>query len=164
MTDKLWLLTGVIALFISIQSCQQNNIGMAGDEELFRETQEDGYTYFANGDILEAAGSSPHGRLKLRYNALVKNALDESENVPSGTSLPTGSVIVKEIYSSTGDIQLYAVMKKEPGHTHAAEGWLWAEYELDGSPYIGIAQKGSACTSCHGSSPNSDFTKSFDLR
>lgn len=164
MKYKIWIIVVAISLFIFTQSCEKNNVEMIGDEELFDEINGDGFTFFQNGDILTPDPVSPHGKLKLRYNDLVKNTLNSSGDIPSGTSLPNGSLIVKEVYNSNGDLLLYAAIKKDPSNSNSAEGWLWAEYALDGAPLVSITQKGSGCTSCHSSTPNNDHVKSFALR
>jgi hypothetical protein len=90
-------------------------------------------------------------------------SLDGSGELPSGSAMQPGAIIVKEIYNDLDQLLLYAVIKKAPGDTKAESGQLWAEYALDGDVLISIDGKGAACVDCHASTPNRDRIKTFDL-
>ena len=83
-------------------------------------------------------------------------------NQPAGNTFPSGSIIVKEV-TSGGSVSLYAVMKKDPGNDNAGNGWLWGEYNPDGSTAFSVSKKGDGCISCHSGSPNRDLVRTFDL-
>jgi Cytochrome P460 len=89
-------------------------------------------------------------------------ALDGNGELPQNSSFPKGSVLVKEVYRNSALIGL-AVMKKAPTDASAGDGWLWAEYGLDGLPGASITTKGSGCISCHNDTPNRDLVRTFDL-
>jgi len=58
---------------------------------------------------------------------------------------------------------LYAVMKKDPSNGNAGNGWIWAEFETNGTVKTSVSAKGSACISCHSGTPNRDLIRTFDL-
>lgn len=159
---KYFIVFALLSLFISfMQSCKKDE--NEGDKTLFAEATATGYTFYQNKDsILSAAGNSPHGKFKLRFNATAQAALDSTGELPTGSLFPAGSIIVKEVYSNTF-INLFAVMKKESSNGNAGNGWLWAEYKTDGSAQYSISEKGGSCISCHSNNPHRDFTRTFDL-
>lgn len=95
-------------------------------------------------------GSDAHRTVvRVRINAVAAAALRNGK-LPAGTSFPLGSVILKEIRAASGaPISVYAVLYKDPTSAMAANGWLWAEFNPDGSSVYSINARGSACTSCH---------------
>jgi len=100
----------------------------------------------------------------VRFNAIAQAALDDTGKLPVGSSIPTGSIIVKEIYSSAnGSIDLYAIMKKDPSSSVSVSGYQWAEFKPDGSTFFSTKKKGNGCISCHSSSPNRDLVRTVDL-
>lgn len=155
------LLTAILSIVV-IQACKKNKADKAADKELFDELTQSGYSYYQGGNILSGVSPSPHGAFKLRFNSIAQAALDTTGELPTGASFPNESIIVKELYSGS-NLVLYAVMKKDPSNKNAGNGWLWAEYETDGSTVFSISKKGSSCTSCHSGSPNRDLTRTFDL-
>lgn len=160
---KKWITALVLfAVVLTAQSCGDNEATKNLDGELFTESTASTLEYYQNGDVLSAAAPSPHGAFKLSYNATAAAALDSTGELPVGASFPTGSLIVKEVQTN-GALSLLAIMKKDPNHEQAAEGWLWAEYDPDGSVVISVSKKGKQCTSCHGGSPNRDFVRTYDL-
>lgn len=155
----------IVASSLLFDSCKkkEEEENAAADAELYNAVKSDnGYTYFQNGDLLSGKAPSPHGSFKLRFNATAAAALDTSGYLPSGSSFPNGSIIVKDIYKN-GALDLIAVMKKDPGNDDAASGWIWSEYEPDGTVFYSISSQGDQCTACHSTSANRDLTKTFDL-
>ena len=153
----------VLAWIIVFQSCKNDKADISTDEILFNEIKSGSYTYYRGGAILSAAAQSPHGSFKLRFNDTAVAALaDSTGELPTGSTFPNGSIIVKDVYTN-GTFSLYAVMKKDPANAHAAGGWLWAEYKTDGTPFLSTANKGDGCISCHSGTPNRDLTRTFDL-
>ena len=150
-------------MFASIlTSCGDDTTTKSLDGQLYDESTADGLIYYRNGEVLAGQSPSPHGAFKLAFNDIAQAALDTSGELPVGAVFPEGSLIVKEIQTN-GTLSLLAVMKKESGNDNAAEGWLWSEYDPDGSVVIGVSKKGTSCTGCHGGSPNRDLTRTFDL-
>ena len=152
----------IITFILIIHGCTKETIVVDSDNELYKEITESGFTFYQSGVLLSGASPNPHGSFKLRFNAIAFAALDNSEELPTGSSFPDGSVIVKDIYNGSS-IDLYAVMKKDASNTKAGSDWLWAEFGTDGSMVYSIDKKGSGCTGCHGGSPSRDFTRTFDL-
>ena len=160
-------ITAIIFCFIVLsQSCKKKDEAIPNnDSGLFSLIGQSGYTYYVGTPgITAGVGNSPHGFERVRFNAIAQAALDSSGKLPVGGSFPTGSVIVKDIYNSaTGSINLYAVMKKDPGSSLSGSGYEWAEFNPDGSVVFSTSQKGNGCISCHSGSINRDLVRSFDL-
>ncbi len=156
------IILSFITGMLIFQSCEKEKGDPAADLELYNEINSGNYSYYQNGTVLPAAAPSPHGPFKLKFNAIAQAALDSTGELPAGGSFPSGSVIVKEIQSN-GQLSVHAVMKKSPSASNSASGWIWAEFNADGSVLYGSGKKGKACTGCHGGSPNRDMVRSFDL-
>ena len=159
------LLTIAAIIFDSCKKKKDDEPVLSADEELFNESTASGYTYlYGNSAIIAGLGGSPHGFEKIKFNATAQTALDGSGKLPVGSSFPTGSIIVKEVFTSaSGTLKEYAVMKKDAANVNAASGWVWAEYNTDGSVKTSVADKGSQCVSCHSQTNNRDLTLAFDL-
>ena len=148
---------------LMIQSCETDKLESTNsDAELFNRVTQGGYVYYQGGGILPGVSPSPHGAFKLRFNATAFAALDSSGELPAGNSFPTGSILVKELFSG-GNLSQYAVMNKDPANANAGNGWVWAEFSASGSVVNSTSNKGSGCISCHSSSPARDLVKTFDL-
>lgn len=132
------------------------------NESLFTELDAGTYQYYQNGATLPPASASPHGSFRLRFNDIASSSLDNSGELPVNSTFKEGSIIVKEVYRNN-ELSLYAVMKKATTDPSAANGWLWAEYALDGIAVFSINQKGTSCTNCHSETPNRDFVRTFDF-
>ena len=132
------------------------------NNDLYEEATASGLVLYKNKDsILSAAGTSPHGPFKLKFNALAASQFGTDGKFPTGGTFKDGSLIVKEVYAN-GTLQLYAVMKKDDSK-FSENGWLWAEYGTDGKTVYSIGEKGKSCVGCHSGTPNRDRTISFDL-
>ncbi|OFY66114.1 MAG: hypothetical protein A3H98_11975 [Bacteroidetes bacterium RIFCSPLOWO2_02_FULL_36_8] len=153
-------LTAVV--FISFYSCNKDDEDPDADKALYDATKSGGYTFYQNGNLLTGASPSPHGSFKLRFNSTALAALDSTGELSAGKNFPTGSIIVKDVYSGS-NISLYAVMQKDPSNKNSGSGWVWAEYKTDGSVAFSAGKKGDGCTGCHSGTPNRDFTRTFDL-
>lgn len=132
------------------------------NEQLFSEAIDPGLLPYKNGDTLMALGTSPHGSFVLKVNAAMASVLDGNGKIISGSEIPDGSLIVKEV-TGAGGLSLIALMKKERKSKFAENGWIWAEYKPDGGVYYDAQKKGAACVGCHGGSGNEDFTLTFGL-
>ena len=155
----------LIGIVIIIHSCTYNELPTTqeGDKILFSEISDpSAFTYYQSGNTLTPASASPHGAFKLRFNTVAASVLDGTGKLPAGSTFPAGSILVKEVYVS-GNLSIYAVIKKAPTDGSSSGGWLWAEIKPDGTPYISSKLQGVSCTGCHGESPNRDLTRTFDF-
>ncbi|HPE58052.1 MAG TPA: cytochrome P460 family protein [Bacteroidales bacterium] len=151
------------ALVLTVSACKKEENNPDLDNQLYNEIKSStGWLYYQNGDTLPGTSPSPHGSFRLRFNATAQTVLDTANELPTGSSFPTGSILVKEVIKN-GSLNLLVVMKKNPSGTDAASGWQWGEYHTDGSVEYSAGKKGDACISCHTSNPNRDLTKTFDL-
>ena len=155
----------IICLIVLAQSCKKDSTSAADDNALFALIGQSGYTYYVGTPgITAGVGNSTHGFERVRFNAIAQAALGSTGKLPSGGSFPTGSVIVKEIYSSaSGSINLYAVMKKDFSSSVSGSGYQWAEFKPDGTASFSTGSKGEGCISCHSGSANRDLVRTFDL-
>lgn len=172
----------VLASFTFVVSCGKNGSSMtapspqpggainsdAGLFALLTQTQPfSTYTAFPNLDANTAGmlnGTGPHvPTVRVRMNAQAAGVL-QNGRLPSGARFPDGSVIFKEIITSSGDANLYAVMYKDRDNPLAGNGWLWAEYRPSGSAAFSVTSRGSACTGCHSLSdgPRNDSVRIFE--
>ncbi|CAN5537748.1 hypothetical protein BH11BAC2_BH11BAC2_03070 [soil metagenome] len=166
MKNYLTITTILIIFIVFSQSCKKKDEASPdADKMLFSLVGESGYTYYVGTpSITPGVGNSPHGFERVRFNAIAQAALDATGKLPVGSTFPTGSVIVKEIYSSaTGVINQYAVMKKDPSSSVAGNGYEWAEFNPDGSNTFTTGNKGVGCISCHSGAGNRDLVRTFDL-
>ncbi len=144
--------------------------GISSDAELFEFiTQTDPFTAYAlfpGVDSITSGtlnGSTAHQPLvKVRMNVIALGAL-QGGSLPDGSTFPNGSIIFKEILSGN-TTQLYAVIYKDPDNPLAGNGWLWAEFEPDGTPFISMTGAGIQCTGCHAreQGPQNDFVRTFE--
>lgn len=152
-----------LCVLLILSSCKKDKSDSA-DKELYDETINSSYIFYQNSNaILNAAGNSPHGSFKLKFNPVAQSALDSTGKLPSGNQFPSGSLIVKEVYGGGTSLSLYAIMKKAPGNVNAGSSWLWAEYKPGGETIVSVTDKGSGCIGCHSGNTNRDLTNSFDL-
>jgi len=160
-------LTATIIVVILLKSCVYHDLSDpeivdATDASLFDEANESGYTYYQSGNTIAAAAQSPHGMFRLRFNSIAFQALDASGELPEDGRFPNGSVVVKESYVN-GTLNILSVIKKSPTDPNAGDGWVWAEYQIDGTPAVSIEGNGNFCTGCHNDTPNRDLVRTFDL-
>lgn len=134
------------------------------NESLFNETVNTSFSYYRGIDsVYTAAGGSPHGSFKLKFNSTAAAALTDNGRLPAGQEFPDGSLILKEVNSGSG-ATLYVVMKKDKESKFRSEGdWVWAEYGVDGEAVYSAGKKGESCTGCHTTGTSRDFVRSFDL-
>ncbi len=110
------------------------------------------------------SGSSAHQpRIRVRMNAKAFAALRDGR-LPSGATFPNGSIVFKEVLSTSGVANLYAIMYKDSSSSAARNGWLWAEYRPDGRTEYSLNNRGGACIACHSldEGPRNDFVRSFE--
>ena len=111
------------------------------------------YTLFPNAEEFTVGrlnGSEAHRSIvRVSMNARALGAL-QSGRLPTAAQFPDGSIILKEVRPrADAPATVYAVMYKDAGNTLAGDGWLWAEFSLDGSVAYSVSNRGTACTSCH---------------
>jgi|SRR5688572_10262345 len=158
----------IVIAAVAIHSCKDDDDddpapSPTADQNFYNEVIASGYTFYQSGNTLPGISPSTHGSFKLRFNSTALGALDSTGELPVGGTFPTGSILVKEVYNG-GNLDLFAVMKKDPANTNAGSGWLWAEYDTDGTVITTVTSKGSpTCVSCHASNPTRDMVKTFDL-
>ena len=167
MKKTLFAISILLMIVVAVQSCKKDkNETTSTDTDLYNAiSSTSGYTYYAGTPgITAGVGNSPHGFERVRFNATAQAALDSTGKLPSGTSFPSGAIIVKEIYdNASGGLNLYAIMKKDAANSSAGSGYLWAEFKTDGSASFSTSMKGDGCISCHSSSTNRDLIRTFDL-
>lgn len=77
---------------------------------------------------------------------------------------PDESMIVKEIYNiKGGPLQSLAIMYKLRNASNNGSGWIWTEFNADGSVNYSSSEKGVQCIGCHSTEVNSDLVKTFGL-
>lgn len=150
-----------VTLYV-LSSCQKEETAI--DAALFKEVEAGGFIYYQGDNTVQQSnvqgGHSAYFRV--RYNPIAFAALTDSGKIPIGSSFPEGSLVVKEQYSSiTGSIKKFAVMKKS-NTSEASAGWVWAEYNADGSVNVSVSKKGETCIGCH-TINSRDYNRIFDL-
>lgn len=171
-------LFGMIAV-LSFSSCRDRGDDprpvaedISTDDQLFRlvtVTQPfRTYTLFPEVDSVARGslnGSTAHQPLvRVSINATAHAAL-EHDSLPAGASFPDGSIIFKQIIAG-GQTSLFAIMYKNRENPLSANGWLWAEFTPDGTPFISVTRRGINCTECHAreQGPRHDFVRTFERR
>lgn len=136
------------------------------EADLFRISNYDSTFYwYQNSNVrLTSANASAHSPfMRVRYNSIAAAVLSDNGKLPVNGIFPRGSLIVKELFESETDTLRYlAVMYKDSLHPQQAFGWVWGEYEVNGTPLITLNSRGNICTSCHQSNSR-DMTRLFDL-
>ncbi len=143
---------------------------ISSDGELFHHiTQVDpfaSYTLFPRVDSVTSGtlnGSTAHQPLvRVSMNAKAMSAL-QHDSLPAGSGFPDCSVIFKQIMMGDS-IVLYAVILKAGNNPLAGNGWLWAEFNPDGTPFISLTRRGTNCVACHSRErgPQHDFVRTFE--
>lgn len=152
--------TLVLLIFVS---CTKEEFSTEIDQQLYNEiSSNEGYLYYQNGETLEGSSCSPNGFFKLRFNSTAQSVLDRNNELPVGSSFPTNSILVKEVYTD-GSLTMLVLMKKNPSGPDAGQGWQWAQYRPDGSVVYSFGNMGEACITCHSLGSNRDLTRTFDL-
>ena len=125
------------------------------------------YSLFPHADSVTSGtlnGSTAHQPMvRVSMNAIALSSLNAGR-FPSSGSFRDSSVILKEIRNSANQTTLLAVVVKQTGHSNAGNGWLWAEFQPDGTPVYTTKNKGTGCTGCHSleQGPQHDFIRTFE--
>ncbi|MCD8529202.1 MAG: cytochrome P460 family protein [Chitinophagales bacterium] len=152
-----------LSLIVFQAACNKDKEATGIDKELFdMSVSTAGFTYYKNTDVLlDKSSGSGHSEpyLKTRFNATAASHLDTNGKVISGTQFSEGSLIVKELYSSSSSIGRYAILYKDSGNEFAdANGWVWGYINADGTVAASAEEKGSGCISCHSQNGNIDYS------
>ncbi len=156
-----------LSLLLCLAACSSKKEEgvVISDATLFELTQTlSSFTYLNKSlDTLPVAGNSPHGGyIRVRFNQKAISAMNDSATRLSKTFFPDESLVVKEVYGTSGGPLLeYSVMYKIPGAANSGSGWIWAEYLPDGTPEYPAIKKGDDCISCHSASGNYDLVQIF---
>lgn len=135
--------------------------GVITDAEFYGLMKSQIYSIYKNNNTPIAAVGPHTGNYLLKFNTKANAALGTDGKLATGTTFPDSSIVVKELYTGGPSPSLYAIMMKLPSSPLAKNGWLWAEYNADGSPIHSIKNDHSGCTGCH--SGGRDYIHSFDV-
>jgi hypothetical protein len=166
----------MILLCVTLFCCQDQGSEIAKtfvvstDQQFFalvaRERLAAPYALFPRADSVTSGtliGSTAHQPVvRVSMNPAALGALNNG-TLPAGMSFPDGAVILKEIRIN-GQASLYAVVYKERNNPLAGGGWLWAEFNLDGTAAVSIQSRGSGCVTCHSGQQGSmhDHIRTFE--
>jgi len=96
-------------------------------------------------------GKHPHGAfLTTHVNEVALKGIQDK----AGT-LPEGSIIVKENYTSEKKLAAVTVMYRTHGYDPNAGDWFWAKYKANGS--IEKEGKVQGCIGCHATKIDNDW-------
>ena len=96
-------------------------------------------------------GQSPHGPWHIVYaNKVLRDALPVADS-----KAPYGSIIVKENYSTSRELDKLTVMAKVEDYSPETGDWFWASYSPDGK--ILAEGKPAGCLSCHSGRADNDY-------
>jgi hypothetical protein len=152
----------ILIVLFSINSCKKNKIAKELDKELFEMAKvTSGFKWFKNSNSLlnKSSGSGhPQPFLRTRYNSVAASQLDSNGNIITGVNFPEGSLIVKELYDNSSNIERYAILyKKSDSEVADDKGWVWGYINADGSVAESSSKKGNSCISCHSQPENIDY-------
>jgi hypothetical protein len=168
------LAAALLVMLTCISSCKDQGDSLrtiSPDEQLFNlitRTDPGTYSLFPGVDSVARGtlnGSTAHQPfVRVSMNAIAYSSL-RGDTLPAGERFPEGSVIVKQI-KIDGQPILYAVMYKDSGNEFSNNGWMWAEFYPDGSPFISVARGGTNCVGCHSreQGPQHDYVRTFERR
>jgi len=108
------------------------------------------------GKIPFYPGTEPHGALLTTYlNDVARDAVTNG-----ATSLPPGSIIVKENYRPESTLAATTIMYKFAGYDPAHDDWFWLKRMPTGE--VEASGRIESCQTCHGES-ETDFIKTQTL-
>lgn len=165
MKTKSVLLLFTSAVLLMLAMCTKPRVELSPDEVLFEKSlMNDEFTWYKGSDAkLASTQVNAHNwQVRTRFNALAQSVLGADGKLPMGASFPEGSLIVKESYDDNGNFTVYAVMKKDADNPAANQGWLWAEYDVDGKAVHSINSNSTGCVNCHNASGNRDLVMFFE--
>jgi hypothetical protein len=161
---KYSVLISLIAIAVSsiqLPSCK-NDPPDGIDKQLYdlgRKTE--GFVWYKNSsEQLNNSSLTGHAEPKqrTRYNQIASTILDSNYKILENAIFPEGSLIVKELYQSNGDLSTYAMLYKKSSQLEAdQDGWVWGYFENNGDVKFEASKKGSSCRGCHSQSGSIDF-------
>ncbi len=160
---KLIYIVPLIFLLISCDTTQSasDTITDARLFEMIKTASKSAFYKNSNDTIPGNSGSAHAGRILVWYNATAKEQLDSAGKVNVAARFGNSSLIVKEIFASGNTPSVYAVLYKDNSSpVAAANGWIWSEFNADGSVIFSVSTKGSGCVGCH--STGIDYTRMND--
>ncbi len=120
-----------------------------------------GFVWYKNSSAqLNSSGLTGHSEPKqrTRYNMTAATVLTSEFKITEGAVFPTGSLVVKELYKSNGNLSTLAMLYKKPDAPEAdADGWVWGYFDEKGDVRVAASDKGSQCRSCHSQAGAIDF-------
>ena len=170
MKSKLLVLLVIVSAFLAI-GCTTNDSG--GNETSNPETdsQQDAaelYTQITGDDDYQQwelmpgttemePGTGVHGNLVTVYVSDEAFAAVED----NAETMPNGSIILKEGYSSDGELQEILLMQKIDGFDPEHNDWFWAAYSPDGE--VAVEGQVEACQDCHSGAQDTDYVFTAEL-
>lgn len=157
---KFWI---ILCLAVLILSCSNNRIEpdvkaltvkeISGETLWNRITKEADYKSYGQWPGHEGIqpGQSPHGIWhKVYINKVLREALPVSNNVA-----PYGTIIVKENFTPSKELDKLTVMAKVKGYSPGTNDWFWALLSPGGEVLAEGSPKG--CISCHSGKSDNDY-------
>ncbi|MCE3258459.1 MAG: hypothetical protein K0S12_100 [Bacteroidetes bacterium] len=156
MNLKSVIFLSLLALFGCDKKVGTNPELAYSDLALLDSARNSNHKYYKNDPaaVLNAAGNSPHGSFKLRFNATAFQALTDNNKLPVNGKFPEGSLIVKDVLVN-GSTGIYAYMFKRNG------AWLWGEAQSDGK-FLYTQNNAAICSGCHNQPGHRDLVVSFN--
>lgn len=151
----------LLTLFVQLSSCK-NDPPDGIDAQMYemgRNTA--GFIWYKNSSAqLSSSGLTGHSEptQRTRYNMTASSVLTSEFKIMEGAVFPTGSLVVKELYKSNGNLSTLAMLYKKPDAAEAdADGWVWGYFDEKGDVRVAASDKGSQCRSCHSQAGAIDF-------
>ena len=157
----------IIIIFAFISSCvsdKEEGVNVS-DATLFNLANDSSFIYYKKSfEKLKTNRVSPHlDSVRIRFNPKAGSAMNPSMDKLLSSSFPDESMIVKEVYDSSGSLLHYAIMYKLRNAANNGSGWIWSEIYPDGNVRTPAVLKGDQCVSCHSLYKNSDLVRTFWL-
>jgi hypothetical protein len=149
------VMVGMLAVLATIapqtapaETISQNIPAEAG--ALFEYLKAGSYKKFAAKESAPHPSAGPHTQVELPVRVYMNAALDASLKAGGGTH-KKGSGVVKEMFTSKGVLQGWAVAVKTDAESNDGNGWYWYEVTstTDGSNPVAAGKGVALCTSCH---------------
>jgi hypothetical protein len=160
MRISLLVLATVICVFLSLGCTGYNTgeqetevSGMSAGELYTHITEEDDYKGWSlmPGTGEKDPGQGVHGQMVTIH--VSDEALPAFENRTG--SLSDGSIIVKEGYNASGELEQLVVMQKRENFAPESNDWFWASYSPGGD--VLVEGSVSACINCHSNALANDY-------
>lgn len=159
------IFASVLFAFCSCSSDKEEG-PFISDDAIYSLLKSSTFSFFKRStDTLTPDPASPHfAFIRVGLNQRAQSAMDDSLRFLQASEFPDESMVIKEVYDTKGGpLQVYAVMYKVKGASNSGAGWVWNEYNADGSVIYSASRKGDQCISCHSSGNHSDLVRTFSL-